>query len=63
MLAMGEMDETFFTLPQARFQNLLQLELFLSVTDFQLSIQSCNKQFSGIARFTVISTFMTCQYQ
>jgi hypothetical protein len=63
MLAMGEMVATFFILPQAWIHNLLQLERFLSVRDFQLSIQSCNKQFSGIAHFMVLSIFMTCHYQ
>jgi hypothetical protein len=34
MLAMGETVATFFILPRARIHNLLQLERFLSVRDF-----------------------------
>jgi hypothetical protein len=63
MLTMGEIVATFFILPRAWIHHLLQLEHFLSVRDFQLSTQSCNKQFSGIAHFIVISTFMTRQYR
>jgi len=59
MLAMGEMVATFFILPQAWIHNLSQTESFLAVRDFQLSIQSCNWQFSGTVHFIVISTYVS----
>lgn len=62
MLATWDMIATLFILPWAWIHYLLQMERFLAVRDFQLPIQSCNRQFSGIAHFTVISTFMSCQY-
>lgn len=58
----GDMVAKLFILPRAWIHYLLQMERFHAVRDFQLPIQSCNRQFSGISHFIVIATFKSRQY-